>query len=340
MNTKHYTVHNQKLSKKDLADCTKLLQSGELVAFPTETVYGLGANALAPFAISKIFTVKNRPMDNPLILHVNSIEMARKYVVSFPPIALKLAAIFWPGPLTLILYKNNLVPGEATAGLPTVAIRIPSHPVAISLITACDFPLAAPSANLSGKPSTTDGWHVQDDLEGLVSAIIDGGKSTFGIESTVLDLTSTIPTILRPGSTSIRQLEMVIPKVIYKTQSANKEIAKSPGMKYTHYSPKAPITIVKGTPQQVSKKINELANEQTGILCIKEHAHLYNKGQIIVLGSKNESSQLASNLFDSLRMFDKLKVTKILTEYPDYGDLKEAIVNRIEKAAGGKIIKA
>ncbi len=340
MKTKHYTVHNQKLSKQDLATCTKLLQSGELVAFPTETVYGLGANALDPFAISKIFTVKNRPMDNPLILHVNSIEMAKRYVIGFPPIALKLAAIFWPGPLTLILQKNELVPDEATANLSTVAIRVPSHPVAISLITACDFPLAAPSANLSGKPSTTDGWHVQDDLEGLVSAIIDGGKSAFGIESTVLDLTSKIPTVLRPGSTSIRQLEMVIPNVIFKNKSTNKEITKSPGMKYTHYSPKAPITIVKGTPLKVSKKINEIANEQTGILCIKEHAHLYKKGQVIVLGSKNEPSQLSSNLFDSLRMFDKLKVTNILTEYPDYGDLKEAIVNRIEKAAGGKIIKA
>ncbi len=338
MLTHHYTVNNQKLSKQDLDTCSKLLKKGELVAFPTETVYGLGANALDPFAISKIFVVKNRPMDNPLILHVDSIEMAKKYVTDFPPIALKLATIFWPGPLTLVLNKNELVPDEATANLLTVAIRIPSHPVAISLISACGFPLAAPSANLSGKPSTTEVKHVQDDLEGLVPAIIDGGKSTFGIESTVLDLTSKIPTILRPGSTSIRQLEMVLPKVIFKDKSTSKEIAKSPGMKYTHYSPKASVIIVKGSPQNVCKKINEISDEQTGILCIKEHAHLYKKGQVIVLGSKKEPNQLASNLFESLRMFDKLKVTKILAEYPEYGELKEAVVNRLEKASGGNII--
>lgn len=338
MLTKYYKININDIDATIIKDCSKIIKQGNLVSFPTETVYGLGANALDSKAIEKIFIAKGRPMDNPLILHVASFDMLLKYVKHVPNIAYDLSKIFWPGPLTMIFKKSNLVPYEATANLDTVAIRIPSHPVALELIKQCNLPIAAPSANSSGKPSPTNARHVYDDLNGKISAIIDCGKSDIGIESTVLDLTTTPPTILRPGGTPLKKLEMLIPNLISEKIVEDNLVPKAPGMKYKHYSPKAPLYIIKGDSKKVITKINELADEDTGILCSLETSKEYLKGKILCLGSIHSPDELAYNLFESLRMFDKLNVKKIYCEFFNYGPFKDAIINRLKKAADNKII--
>lgn len=336
MNTSYYKIDINHIDTDVIAICSDILKQGGLVAFPTETVYGLGANGLNEKAIERIFEAKGRPMDNPLILHVNSMDMVKKYTREIPSVAYDLAKVFWPGPLTMIFRKNELVPYATTANLETVAIRFPSHKVALALIDACGFPLAAPSANYSGKPSTTDGSHVHEDLDGKIDAIIDCGKSEIGIESTVLDVTGEIPVLLRPGGVSVRQLELLIPNLISGIGS-DADKPKSPGMKYRHYSPKSPLYLVQGENDEVIRKINELADENTGILCSLENMDLYSIGKKVCLGSIGNTEQLAANLFDSLRIFDKLQVSRIYSEYFDYGEYKEAIMNRLEKASSGKI---
>jgi len=321
-----------------IKECGEIIKSGNLVAFPTETVYGLGANALDENAIKKIFKAKSRPMDNPLILHVSSMDMVKKYVSHIPNIAYILAKAFWPGPLTMIFKKKNIVPYAATSNLDTVAIRIPSHPIALALIKSCDLPIAAPSANSSGKPSTTSGLHVLEDLNNKISAIIDCGKSDIGVESTVLDLTSNPPTILRPGGVSISDIKMLIPNLVWNENTTNNNVPKAPGMKYRHYSPKAPLYIVKGTKESIIKKINSLANINTGILCVNENKNLYTGGKVICVGSIKNPQEIAANLFACLRMFDKLEVDIIYSEFLNYGDLNDAIINRLKKASTNTIM--
>jgi len=336
--TNYYKIDINNIDATIIKKCSDIIKQGNLVAFPTETVYGLGANALDANAIKKIFIAKGRPMDNPLILHISSFDMLIKYVSHVPNIAYDLSKVFWPGPLTMIFKKSDLVPYEATSNLDTVAIRMPSHPVALELIKQCNLPIAAPSANSSGKPSPTNARHVYDDLNGKISAIIDCGKSDIGIESTVLDLTTSTPTILRPGGTSLEQLEMLIPNLISEKIVKKENTPKAPGMKYKHYSPKAPLYIVKGTNENVKNKINTLADENTGILCSLETLKNYSKGKILCLGSIHSPDELAYNLFESLRMFDKLNVEKIYCEFFNYGPFKDAIINRLKKAANNKII--
>jgi len=335
MKTRIFNIDPENIDVKSILQCADILKSGGTVAFPTETVYGLGANALDDRAVKKIFAAKGRPSDNPLILHVHSFDEIKKYAKTIPPIAGTLAHFFCPGPLSMILEKKSSVPDEVTGGLNTAAFRIPSNKIALSLIESSGLPIAAPSANLSGKPSTTDGSHVIEDLSGRVDAIINAGRSRIGLESTVIDLTVVPPEILRPGGISFRDIKMIVPDVVkgFKTDSAS--TPKSPGMKYRHYSPESPLTIVKGPEKKVIEMINDMSdiNPSAGILCSDETLSSYNSSNRISAGSRNNPSEIASNIFHALRLFDKTGVTEIYCEYFGIGDLEEAVMNRLIKAS-------
>lgn len=333
-----------------ISKCGRILREGGIVAFPTETVYGLGADALNPKAIKKVFAAKGRPSDNPLIIHVSRVEDIEPLVEEIPEKAYKAMAEFWPGPLTIILKKTQLVPREISGGLATVAIRMPSHPIALKLIEAAGLPIAAPSANTSGRPSPTKADHVIEDLKGKVDAIISGGDSRVGIESTVLDMTGDIPLILRPGGITREMLEKVLGEVAIdpavEGPTSGKTKPKSPGMKYTHYSPRAEMVVVEGEPDSVVSKIKQLKsqyekeNKKVGIICTDETLVNYDKGIIKSLGSRRQLNIIAANLFKVLREFDKTDVEIILCESVDSIDLGQAIMNRLSKAAGYHIYKA
>lgn len=324
-----------------IALCADAIKRGKTVAFPTETVYGLGANALDENAVRKIFSAKGRPNDNPLILHVADILDVEKYAIDIPPIAYTLARIFWPGPLSMVLKKNNLVPMASTGGLHTAAFRMPSSKIALAIISKSGVPIAAPSANLSGKPSPTDGAHVIEDLSGRVDIILDAGRCRIGLESTVADLTSSPPVILRPGGISFDELRMVVPHLMKSYDSSDSDAPRSPGMKYTHYSPDASVIVVKGSMASTVEKINELTenNPRAGVLCSLETVDQYRTEIKICAGSRKNPDEIASRIFGSLRMFNKLDVDTIYTEYFDVGPMEDAIMNRLLKAASYEIIE-
>lgn len=259
METKRWNVTiNESMDKDAIEEAAALLRSGETVAFPTETVYGLGADATNENAVAKIFTAKGRPQDNPLIAHVATKEQLKRLVDNIPPYAEKLMDLFSPGPITYILPTNGTCAENVTAGLSTVGVRIPDHPVARELLKTCDIPIAAPSANVSGKPSPTLADHVWEDLQGKISGLLDGGATGVGVESTVLDCTQVIPIILRPGGVTKEQLEEVVGTVIVDPSLANKnEKPKAPGMKYRHYSPEVPMWLVKGSVEKIQQLIND-----------------------------------------------------------------------------------
>jgi len=340
MRTRIFKINPENIDSESIKECASILRSGGTVALPTETVYGLGANALDDKAIEKIFKAKGRPSDNPLILHVHSFHEIEKYAGSIPGIARTLAHFFCPGPLSMILEKKPVVPDSVTGGLPTAAFRIPSNEIAHALIEASALPIAAPSANLSGKPSTTDGSHVIDDLYGKVDAIIDAGRSEIGLESTVIDLTVTPPEILRPGGISFRELKMIIPDVRKAFAGDINTAPKSPGMKYRHYSPELPLIIVRGSVSATAGMINDLLieNPSAGVLCSDETMSLYNSENKISAGSRENPSEIASNIFNALRLFDKTGVTAIYCEYFDIGDLEEAVMNRLVKASENIVV--
>lgn len=327
-----------------------VIREGGLVAFPTETVYGIGANSFNEEAIKKIFIAKGRPQDNPLIVHIAELEQIYDLVKEVPQKAKTLMKKFWPGPLTLIFKKSQKVPYVNTAGMDTVAIRMPSNTIAHLLIKRAEVPISAPSANVSGKPSPTDASHVIEDLYGKVDVIIDGGKCDVGVESTVLDLTEKVPVILRPGAVTLEMLREVIgnvevdPSLLKKPQEDLKP--KSPGMKYKHYSPNAEVYIVTGDLEKVVKKIQELTEEQlkygkkVGIMATVQTSTQYEKGEIIVVGDRNRPETIAKNLFEVLRQFDKKGVDVIFAESFEYDNIGLAIMNRLEKAAGYKEISA
>lgn len=323
------------------------LRNGHLVAFPTETVYGLGANALNPQASKNIYAAKGRPSDNPLIVHISNISQLDELVTEIPDKAKKLMEVFWPGPLTMIFKKSAIVPDVITGGLDTVGIRMPANPVALRLITEAGVPVAAPSANLSGKPSPTRAEHVAKDLDGRVEYIIDGGPCNVGVESTVLDVTSEIPVILRPGGTTWEALEKVIGKVAADPVLEVKGDVRprAPGMKYRHYSPKAEMILVRGESDRVVDRINELAlkNRQegrtTGVLACNENTGRYEADVIIPAGSIKNLKQVAAGLFDSLRKFDETKVDIIYSETFREEGIGRAVMNRLRKASGGKMIQ-
>ena len=318
-----------------LQECAGIIRSGGTVAFPTETVYGLGANALDVSAVKKIFKAKGRPGDNPLILHIAKTDDVEKYVLSFSDEAKLLAKIFWPGPISLILPRNTKVSDAVTGGLDTVAFRIPSNNIARELIALSGVPIAAPSANLSGKPSTTGGTHVIEDLYGKVDAIIDAGKCMVGLESTVVDMVSSPPAVLRPGGIPFGKIRMIIPSLEKEYSISENQAPRSPGMKYRHYSPEASVIIVKGSDNKIMGKINSLTrqNSRAGVLCSLETIDNYECKNKICIGSRVNSEEIAANIFDSLRMFDKLDVDVIYSEYFAEGSMGDAIMNRLIKAS-------
>lgn len=349
METKIIRIDNDLDNKEVLRLAAEALAEGRTVAFPTETVYGIGTNALDESAIKKIFKAKGRPSDNPLIVHVTSLEVVDTLVKEITPVAKQLMDAFWPGPLTLIFKKSVIVPESVTAGLSTVAIRMPSHPIARALIDQSGVPIAAPSANLSGKPSPTSGQHVIEDLEGRVDYIVVGRETEVGLESTVVDATGDIAMILRPGGITQEAMEVVVGKVgldpAIKTQHSEALIPKSPGMKYTHYAPEAEILIIQGDEVPMVEMIQNMCHrfvnsgKRVGIMTCDEHLKHYECGVVLSLGGRKELEKVAQQLFSTLRTFDGHGVDIILAEaFPDR-ELGAAIMNRLRKAAGHQIIE-
>lgn len=330
---------------KALAYAAGILNAGGLVAFPTETVYGLGADALNPFAVSRIFRAKKRPADNPLIVHLAKMEQIYELAERVPPEALLLGQKFWPGPLTLILPKKKIVPEVTTAGLSSVALRIPSHPLALKLIKMANLPIAAPSANLSGRPSPTKAEHVLKDMAGRIEAIIDGGDCSYGLESTVLSLLSTPPLLLRPGAVTLEMLENCLKGEILDLSIRGKDddshIPLSPGLKYRHYAPLAPLYLVEGEGELQKKQILALYNSfrlrgcNVGLLLSEEMKGSLPAADAVieVLAPRNDCILAAKRLFHALRRLDELKVGLIIAEGFDEKGLGKALMNRLRKAA-------
>lgn len=340
---------DDKVNMSMIKEAAKILQSGGIVAFPTETVYGLGADALQPDAVKKIFAAKGRPQDNPLIIHVADKDIS-EYVTDVPEIAKELMDKFWPGPLTIIFRKNEIIPEETSAGLDTVGVRMPSDEVAHLLIKELKHPIAAPSANISGKPSPTNFERCVEDLDGKVDMIIGYGDSVVGLESTIVDYSVDPPRLLRPGFVTYEELLQVDPRILYdeaKTKAGEKEIPKAPGMKYRHYAPKAPLFIILGQKDKVKSKIISLIElhkkeqKRIGVLAPTERRSDYEGEEVhfISLGSEADSYEMARNLFEGLRKFDDLNVDIILSEgFPEEG-IGSAIMNRLKKASGYHIIE-
>ncbi|AEY64566.1 L-threonylcarbamoyladenylate synthase [Clostridium sp. BNL1100] len=334
-----------------LEPAAEALKQGMTVAFPTETVYGLGANALDGVAVNKIFKAKGRPSDNPLIVHIADREKVSELTSFIPNKAVALMDKLWPGPLTLVMKKSSVIPREITAGLDTVAIRMPGHPVALQLIKLAGIPVAAPSANVSGKPSPTTAQHVLDDLEGKIEIIIDAGSSRVGLESTVLDVSVDPPVLLRPGGITPRQIEEIIghidiDKTIMEKATAD-NVPKSPGMKYKHYSPKAHVIIVESSDMDkqaevlcrlAEKYIKE--DKKVGVCSTDQTFDRYPLYETISMGDRNHPETIASSLFSILREFDDRGVDIILAEAVDQNGVGLAIMNRMVKAAGYDIVKA
>ena len=337
-------------SNEDIEIAAEILKSGGLVAFPTETVYGLGGDALMPEASKKIYAAKGRPSDNPLIVHIADIASVDDLAEEVPEKAKLLMEAFWPGPLTIILNKKEAVPKETTGGLNTVAIRMPSHPAAMELIRKSGVYIAAPSANTSGRPSPTMAEHVADDLSGRIEAIIDGGPVGIGIESTIVDMTGEIPTILRPGYITKRMLEGIVGEVEIDKAIIEPDPnlrPKAPGMKYTHYAPAGTLTIVEdaNTPDKVTenviREINRLAaeKEKVAVLTTADNAHLYTAENKVLLGEEGNGKTVATRLYSALRECDKLGVEYIYSEGFDRDELGGAIMNRLLKAAGHRVVR-
>ncbi|MGV2939485.1 L-threonylcarbamoyladenylate synthase [Mesobacillus sp. LC4] len=326
-----------------IVEAAQKLKQNEVVAFPTETVYGLGSNAKSDEAVMKIFEAKGRPGDNPLIIHIAKREQIHSFVKEIPEQAAVLMDAFWPGPLTIILEKKDGALSEkATAGLSTVAVRMPDHPVALALIEASGLPLAAPSANLSGKPSPTTANHVADDLTGRIAGIVNGGATGVGLESTVVDCTGEIPAILRPGGVTKEQLEEIVGEVLVDPALKDSgQAPKSPGMKYRHYAPNAPFYLVDGTKEEIQKLVNEKRREglRVGVMTTKENKSFYDSDIVIPCGERAKLETVAEALYDTLRAFNQKDLDIIFGEiFPEHG-VGQAVMNRLSKASGLPIIE-
>ena len=339
-----------KPSSETYAMASDLLKSGALVAFPTETVYGLGANALDKNAVLSIFAAKGRPADNPLIVHIHDRRQLEP-LCTIPDHAETLMNAFWPGPLTILFYKKPAVPAEVTAGLPTVAVRMPSHPVARRMLQVCDLPVAAPSANSSGRPSPTTSDHVLEDMNGKIPLIIDGGMCAVGVESTVLDLCHGHPVILRPGGITREMIEDTLGCEVDLAGSIlrplrENEQALSPGMRYKHYAPKASVTLVEGPQDRVIPLLRKLCLEQEAegrkscVLCFTEHMSLLPDCHPHDIGSASSPGEIAHRLFDILRQLDKEGMEAVFSEVIPPEGVGLAVMNRLGRAAAFHTIKA
>ena len=321
-----------------------ILRQGGLLGIPTETVYGLGANALDESAVLHIFEAKGRPQDNPLILHVPGADWLELYCHDIPPVAYTLAERFWPGPLTMILPRRDIVPLRTTGGLETVGVRCPNHPMTLAIIREAGIPVAAPSGNTSGRPSPTTAQHMLEDMDGKIDGIVDGGPCSVGVESTIIDLTVTPPRLLRPGGLPLEALEEVLGTVAVdkavRQKLADGEQAKAPGMKYRHYAPKAPVTVITGTPGASATYIAAHLTKHSGVICFDEYAPLFEGHTIHRLGPAGDKLAQAQHVFDALRTFNGTDVTEIFAQCPDEGGLGLAVGNRLKKAAGFHVVEA
>lgn len=350
MKTKIIQIESSHVDSEKLNEAASILKTGGLVAFPTETVYGLGADGLNPEASGKIYAAKGRPSDNPLILHISSMKALDELTVGECPMGRKLAEAFWPGPLTLIFPKSSKVPLTTTGGLDTVAIRMPAHPVAFELIRLAGVYVAAPSANASGRPSPTKASHVKEDMDGRIEMIIDGGNADIGLESTIVDVTGPVPVILRPGFITLEDIRKVAGEAEYDKGLMEKPVSddfrpKAPGMKYRHYAPKGQLTIFEGESLRVIQAINEAAGEKqsqgfrTGIIATDETVSSYHSGIVKTIGTRKDEKTIANGLFQILREFDTDRVDYIFSESFYDNKLGQAIMNRLLKAAGYHVQK-
>lgn len=342
-------IDRENIEQNIIEQAGAILKQGGLVAFPTETVYGLGANALDEEAAMKTYTAKGRPSDNPLIVHIAELDALKEIVKEIPEVVYPLAAHFWPGPLTLIFRKNEKVPLGTTGGLQTVAVRMPDDAIANALIKAGGGYISAPSANTSGRPSPTAAEHVAEDLSGEIEMILDGGSVDIGLESTILDLTVEPPMILRPGAITKEMFEKVIGPVTIDAailSEDSKEAPKAPGMKYRHYAPKAEMIIIEGETENIVSAIKKLSSEQkasgkrVGIIATNESMKEYESGMVKSIGSRENEKTVAHNLYKILREFDEEEVDCIYSEaFPEVG-IGMAVMNRLGKAAGHHVMDA
>ncbi len=342
MNTKCFRITDPVAQQEELETAAEILRSGGLVAIPTETVYGLGANALNPDAVSRIYEAKGRPSDNPLIIHVPNADWLNRYCVDVPECAYRLAERFWPGPLTMILHRNPIVPDRTTGNLDTVGVRCPNHPVTLALIEKAAVPIAAPSANLSGRPSCTTAEHVMEDVGGKIECILDGGACSVGVESTIIDLTVNPPRLLRPGGLPLEQLKEVLGNVevdaAVTRQMGAGEQPRAPGMKYRHYAPAAPVTVVTGPAAKSAIYIRRHLSADCGVICYDEFAPLFSDVTTQLFGSFQNKMEQAQKVFNALRAFDETAVKQIFAQCPDPDGLGLAVGNRLKKAAGFHVI--
>ena len=350
MKTIMQTINPESFRDEELEEACRILQKGGLVAFPTETVYGLGGDAMHPEASAKIYAAKGRPSDNPLIVHIADMDALEDIAQSVPEAAVKLADHFWPGPLTMIFPKKEAVPKSTTGGLETVAVRMPSHPVARALIRESGVYIAAPSANTSGRPSPTKAEHVKEDLDGRIDMILDGGAVGIGLESTIVDLSTGVPTILRPGYITGEMLEDVLgevqvdPAILSQKMNPN-IVAKAPGMKYRHYAPKGQMTIIEGDTGKVVDEINRLVKEKTdegcsvAVIATEETKDAYECANVRSVGSRATEGSIAAGLYDILREMDHIGAEYIYAESFEKDTLGKAIMNRMLKAAAYHVIK-
>lgn len=330
------------LGRSRVQQAAEIIKRGGLLGIPTETVYGLGANGLDAEAVRRIFEAKGRPQDNPLILHIPTVDWLERYCEDIPDAAYELAKRFWPGPLTIILKRKPIVPDVVTAGMNTVGMRCPKHTLCRDIISRADVPVAAPSGNTSGRPSPTTAAHMLEDMDGKIEAIVDGGACSVGVESTIIDLTVAPPQLLRPGGVTLEQLQKVLGDVtvdgaVTRLLDAG-EKPRAPGMKYRHYAPKAPVTVVKGNSLRGAEYIREHMGESCGVICFDEFADLFAGHFVKKLGLTSDKRAQARHVFDALRYFDGTDVTEIWAQCPDDAGLGLAISNRLNKAAGFHII--
>lgn len=348
METELIKLDEKNIDEELVNKAGQIIKAGGLVAFPTETVYGLGGDALNPLSSAKIYAAKGRPSDNPLIVHIADMDALDSIVENIPQTAKKLADAFWPGPLTMVFKKSDKVPLETTGGLDTVAVRMPDNKIALEFIRQSGGYVAAPSANKSGRPSTTKAEHVMEDMKGRIEMVLDGGSSTIGLESTIVDLTEDIPTILRPGFISIKRLSRVVGDVIFDPAIIDLNddtVPKAPGMKYKHYAPMGDLAIIKGEQNKVVSYIQAQTKkaiqngERVGIIASEETYTSYQATVVQNIGSREDEEMIARRLYAVLRDFDSDGITRIYSEDFDTPKMGQAIMNRLIKAAGHSIIQ-